>query len=118
MRVQTERDGGQLARDERVLRRLNVAHGDVGLAPKQIVDAVRQHQLHNEFGVPLTQRREDRWQMLHAEHFAGGEPDRAAHLAAGARRNSHQRGSRGGKRFSMRLQLQREIGRVQAARRA
>ena len=96
MGVQTTRGRRQPARDERHLSRFNIAHRDVRLAAKQVVQGIGQRQFDDQFGMALPEHRKYRGQMFDAEHFAGSQSYRATHGARGAGRRAHQRARRRG----------------------
>jgi hypothetical protein len=71
--MKTQLDLPDAARDQLFLLRADHAHGNVGLAPQQVLHAVGQHQLDLQRRVRLAQPRDDGRQHLDADHFAGGD---------------------------------------------
>ena len=117
MGMQPQGNGRQALGHQRFLDRLHHPHGDVGVALQQVVHGVGQDQFDDEAGVALAEARQDRWQVLDADHLAGADPHAAADARAGAC-GPQQRSRGGGQRLGVGLQVQRHLGRDQAALRA
>ena len=107
-----------LARHQAVLGGPAHAHGDIGVAARQIGVAVGDGQLHHDPGVTLMKLGQYGGQNLDADAFGRRQADHACGLAPGAGHIAQGRGDGRGHVFQTRLHLQRQIGGLEPPRRA
>jgi hypothetical protein len=95
MRVEAELGGWQAFGEQRRLRRLGHANGDVGFPREKVVDPVGQRQLDHQCRMIAPELRQDRRQVLDADHVTGADPHRSCNGAERAAGGAQQRGGGG-----------------------
>jgi len=117
MRVKAQLHLADMPGHQRPLRRPHHAHGDVRVAPQQVLHAIRQHQFDHQPRMRVLQLADDRRQHLAADDLAGGDAHRAAQVLTASRSGAQQRFAARFQRFRVRTQLRRRFGRRQAMQR-
>ena len=99
MGKQPEHDGAEPPGQERLLRGADHAHGDVGLARRQVLGPVAEDELDGNARVGAPEPGQDRGQDFRADDLARGHPHRPALPAA--RRGAPQGGGGSGHRLGV-----------------
>ena len=114
VRMQSHFDAAQPLGDQRILDRLEHAHGNVRLPLQQVISPVGHDQFDAQSRMPMLEFGKDRGQHFHADDFTGGQPDRAAHFPSVAAGDPAQCGGSRRDTGRIRPQFQRRIRRRKA----
>jgi len=91
VRMESQHNLAHALGDQQFLPRAHHANGNIRLSLHQILDAIRESELHHEIGMLITQARNDDRKDFNANHVTCRDPDAAAHSAALARSSALER---------------------------